>query len=106
MFSRSAPPRERAVLDHEAEVLHDLDARAREPLGRAVVAYAGLEPDRLWFRGEDVFDVRRDVLRAPEDVDHIDGAGHVCEFAVDLLAEYFRHLRVVDGDGDDFEPGV
>src|SRR5215207_3087911 len=101
---RSASAPERAVLDHQAEVLHDLDAGAREPLGDLVVAYAGLEPDRPRLRRENVFEMRRDVLGAPEDVDHVHGAGHVRQFAVDLLPEYLGHLRVVDRHGDDFEP--
>jgi hypothetical protein len=84
--------------------LHDLDAGARELLGDLVVAYAGLEPDRLRLRRENIFEVRRDVLGAPEDVDHVHGAGHVRQFAVDLLPEYLGHLRVVDRHGDDFKP--
>src|SRR5215213_2410648 len=36
------PSRERAVLDHQAAILHDLYPGARELFGHAVVAYAGL----------------------------------------------------------------
>ena len=54
---------EPAVLDQEAAVLDDLDARARQLLGRAVVADAELEPDHARPRGEQVGDVRRHVVR-------------------------------------------
>src|SRR3712207_8846900 len=46
--------------------------------------FRSLEPDRPGLCGEYVFDVRRDVFRAAEDVDHVDGAGHVRDLAVDL----------------------
>src|ERR1700759_5612494 len=79
----SAPARERAMLDHEAAILHDLYPCARQLLGDGVVAYAGLDPDRFGPRGEYVFEVRRHVLRAAEDVHHINPAGHVRELSID-----------------------
>src|SRR5437588_7579314 len=64
--SASTPVQKAAVLDHQAAILHDLDAGARELFRRRVVAYAGLKPDRARALGEYVFEVRRDILRAPE----------------------------------------
>ena len=49
------------MLDEEAAVLDDEDARARELLGGAVVADAELEPDHARPGGEQVGDVRRHV---------------------------------------------
>src|SRR3954464_15235781 len=88
----SAPARERAMLDHKTSILHDLYPGACQLLGDGVVAYAGLEPDRFGSRGEYVFEVRRHVLRAAEDVHHINPAGHVRELSIDLAPEYLRRL--------------
>ena len=51
------------MLDEEAAVLDDEDARARQLLGRAVVADAELEPDHARPGREQVGDVRRHVVR-------------------------------------------
>src|SRR5205085_10402436 len=91
-----ASARERAVLDHEAAILHDLYPRARELFGNRVVAYAGLHPDRLRARGEYVFQMRGHVPRASEDVHHVNPSGHVREPSVDPAPEDLRRLRVVD----------
>ena len=64
-------------LHQQAAVLDDVDAGAREPLRRRVVADAELEPDRRRLLGDDVVDVRVDVPRAAEDVDHVHVARHV-----------------------------
>src|ERR1051325_12184283 len=93
------------MFDHQAEVLHDLDSGARELFGYGVVSYARLKPDRVRSRGEYVFDVRRYVLRASEDINHVYTAGYVGELSIDLEAEYVRRLWIVDGHGDDFESG-
>jgi hypothetical protein len=70
------------------------------------VADAGLEPDALGLGGEPVVEVGGDVGGAPEDVDDVDRAGDVGDPAVDLAAEDLGGIGVVDGDGDDLDPGV
>src|SRR5437588_3269744 len=100
----STPAQEGAVLDHQAAILHDLNACARESFGGSVVAYAGLEPDRARALGEYVFERRRDVLRASEDINHVNLAGDVREFPIDLQAEDMRRFRVIDRHGHDLKP--
>src|SRR5688500_15664679 len=58
-----------AILDHQAAVLHDLDALARESLGELVVPDPRLQPHGPGSRGQDVVQVRRQVLRPAEHVD-------------------------------------
>src|SRR3954447_7376840 len=83
----AALPPDPSLFDHQTAILHHLDARRGQPLRRLIVANAELEPDALRVRGEDVVDVRRDVVWTPEHVDHIDRTTYICEFAEHRLAE-------------------
>src|SRR5260221_8138409 len=87
------------LLHHQTAVLHDLDACLGEALGGGVVRDAELEPDALRPGGEDVLDMRRDVARTTEDVDHVDGTADIGQLAEHRTSEDLRHLGVVDGDG-------
>ena len=53
------------VLDHEATVLHHLDAGARELLGELVVADAALEPDRVGLERDEIVEVVLEILGFP-----------------------------------------
>src|SRR3954447_65370 len=68
----TALPPDASLFDHQTAILHDFDARLGQPLRRLIVPDAELEPDALRVRRDDVVDVRRDVVRAAEDVHHID----------------------------------
>src|SRR5436305_9592094 len=77
----AALPPDPSLFDHQTAILHHFDAGLGQSLRRLIVANAELEPDALRLRGEYVVDVRRDVIRPPEDVDHIDRPTYICEFA-------------------------
>lgn len=94
------------MVDHQAAILHDVDACAGETLGRRGVSNAELEPDRARAGGEDVLDVRVDVVWPAKHVDQIDLARDVDETAVDGPPEDLRHVRVIDGHRNHVDAGV
>src|SRR3954447_9220043 len=75
----AALPPDPSLFDHQTAILHDLDARLGPPLRRLIAPNAEMKPDAPRVRRDDVVDVRRDVVRAPEDVDHIDRTTYICE---------------------------
>src|SRR5438105_2422803 len=93
----------RSVLDHQAAILHDEDAGARQRLRRAVVADPALQPHGARMLGEQIGKVLPHVRRAAEDIDDVDLAGNVGDLAVHLLSEDFLDLGEVNRDRDDGE---
>jgi hypothetical protein len=91
------------MLHEETPILHDVDALGRQPVGDGIVAYTELQPHGVRVLGQDVIQMPRHVIGAPEHVDQIDVARDVRQAAVDRLAEDGRDLGVVDGHGDDVE---
>src|SRR5512141_2692549 len=84
-----------AELDEETAVLHDVDPRRRQAGGEGVVANAELQPDGARTLGEDVVEVRGQILRTAEHVHHVDVTGNRGEAAVHLLSENLRDLGIV-----------
>jgi hypothetical protein len=93
------------VIDHQAAVLDDLDARFGELLRDLVVLDAELEPDRFRFLRKDFVEMLRNVFRAPEDVDHVDITGDVGELPVYGLAEDLFDIGEIHRHRDDVEAG-
>src|ERR1051325_2943706 len=93
------------MLDHQAAVLHDFDARARQFLGGGVVADARLKPYGFRLFGEDILDVRVDVVAAAENIDENEAAGNIDEPAVDGTAEDFFNVGEINRHGNHVETG-
>ena len=94
------------MLHQQAAVLDHLDAGAREGLRGRLVADAELEPDHAGVRGQDVVDVRRDVARPAEDVDHVHRARHLAHRAVDGAVEDAGDLGIVDRHRHELDAGL
>ena len=77
-------------LDHQAAILDDVDARAREAFGRVVVRDAGLHPNDFRMLGENIVHVLRDAVAAPKDVDDVDIAGNVSDSPIDAAGRGLR----------------
>ena len=96
---------ERAMIHHEAAILNDFDPGFGECLGGGIVANTGLEPYGLRLLRQDVFNVRRDVLRSAKDVYEIDIDRNINEPAIDFFTEYSRHFRIVNRHRNDLKAG-
>jgi hypothetical protein len=107
LLHRHLPDRQvAAVLDHQAAVLHDVDALAHEPRRERVVADAALQPHRARPRGEQVVEVLREVLGAAEHVDDVDRPADGADRAEHRAVEDLGGLREVHGHRDDLEAGL
>src|SRR3954449_6828045 len=94
----AALPPDPSLFDHQTAILHHFDAGLGQSLRGLVVADTELEPDALRLRGEDVVDVRRDVVRTAEDIDHVDRTTYIRELAKHRFAENLCDLGVVNGN--------
>src|SRR5215471_871449 len=50
--------------------------------------------------------MRRNILGTAEDIYHINIVRDISQFSVDLLAEDFRDLRIINRDGNNPESGL
>ena len=94
------------MIDHQTTILHHFYACPGQNSGYFVVTDAKLHPNRLWFLCQQIVEVRRNILRAPKDVHHIDFVRNLLQLPMDLFAEDLRSVRIVNRDGNDPEPGV
>ena len=91
------------VVDHQSAVLNDFDACLGEYLCGFVVANAGLKPDGHRAFGYDVVDVGSDVVGPAKDIDHVDAAWNVGQFAINFLTQDHRRFGVIDRHRNNFE---
>ena len=94
------------MIDHEAPILHDFNAGAGELFSDGVVTDAKLHPYRLRFLSQQIVEVRRYVLRAAKNVDHIDFARNLLQLAMDLFAEDLGDVGIVNRHRNDLEAGI
>ena len=94
------------MIDHEAAILNDFDASIGKYFGGGIVANPGLKPDGFRLLCQNIFDVRRNVLRSAKHVYEIDIDRNVDEPAIDLFTEYSRRVRVVNRHRNDLKTGV
>ena len=66
-----------AMLDHQAEILHDFDAGFGERFGDFRVVNSRLHPDGFRLFRENFFGVFCNIIRAAKDIDEIDLAGNI-----------------------------
>jgi len=93
------------MIHHEAAILNDFDPRFGECFGGGIVANTGLQPYGLRLLRQNVFNMRRDVLRSSKDVYEIDIDRHVNEPSIDLFTKYSRDFRIVNRHRDNLKPG-
>src|SRR3954453_14160991 len=72
----AALPPDPSLFNHQTAILHYFDAGLGQSLRGLIVADTELKPDALRLRGDDVVDVRRDVVRGAEALEHIDSTHH------------------------------
>ena len=93
------------MIHHDAAVLNDFDSGFCECFGYGIVTNSGLQPYCLRHLCQNIFNVRRNVLRAAKDVHEINRDWNVDEPAIDLLPEYLRHFWIVNGHRNNLKAG-
>src|SRR5687767_12904831 len=81
------PAEEAGVLDLDASVLDDIQARRPGHRGRLFVADAELEPQHLGADGDRALGDGWDISRLAEDVDDLDRPGNLLQAGIDRLAQ-------------------
>lgn len=91
------------VLNHEAAALDDLDACTGELFGDEIVLNAGLEPDRVGARSEQIIKVIGQLLATAENINQIDRSGNIGKAMVNRLAQNRCDILINDRYWNDFE---
>ena len=94
------------MIHHEAAILDDFDPGFGECFGGGIVTNTGLQPYGLRLLRQNVFNVRRDFLRAAKDVYEIDMDRNVDEPSIDLFAEDSRDFRIVNRHRNNLKAGA
>ena len=93
------------MIDHETAILNDFDPCLRKCFSRGVITNSRLQPHCLRFLCQNIFNVRGNFLRSAKHVYEIDIVRNVDEAAIDLFAEYLRHVGVVNRHRNDLKAG-
>ncbi len=98
-------PGQASVLDHQAAVLDDFDAGPSELFRNNIVANARLKPDRRGFLSQQIVQMKPDILGSAKDIDEIDRARNLSQFAKDFAAKDFLDFGIVNRNGNYLEAG-
>src|SRR5918995_7548730 len=88
--------RYRAMFDHQAAILHDLNAGASKRLRGWVVANAGLKPHSLRLLRQNIVYMTVDIRGATKDIDQIDFPRNIHQATIDRPPKDLCDLGVVD----------
>lgn len=93
------------MIHHEAAILNDFNPGFCKCLGHALIVNSRLHPNCFRHLRQNIFDVRRNILRSAKDVDKIDLHRNVDEPAKDLFTKNSRRVGVVNRHWNYLESG-